>query len=377
MGCYHIDGVSGPVFNGKIALEHYAQGRAVHYDFFDDLFRKINPKIEPKQNLLDMYVRRVRQLRAKYDYLVLYYSGGADSHNILKCFEHSGTRLDEIVSFEDSSYNGKDSHISSEIYGVAIPEVKRFKQSSPETEFRLLNIRDVQKQILADPNLEFDPYYSMTYHIVPFGVMHAFGAYTIKKYHDLHNAGKRVAIIHGVEKPRLQVINDKWTFNFSDWSSHFGHKHYYKEFPFYDEFFYQTPDDPWITIKQSHVIAKELDRIDSNNIDTNWRLNHNANILTTKKGRRVNWELINHVMYPFWNMHTYSSGKQAESYFSSTRDPSLTRFEDELLVDYKKGVEKSIQLANSRPLTLGTLQGTGDTKVIGIKPFYSSPFFIE
>jgi len=44
-----------------------------------------------------LYALRARQLREKYDYLVLYFSGGADSTNILKTFIDNNIFLDEIV----------------------------------------------------------------------------------------------------------------------------------------------------------------------------------------------------------------------------------------------------------------------------------------
>lgn len=380
MGCYRVEGMQEPVFNGKVAIEYELQGKAVRYDFFDNFFMhvmNVTNKREPNQTLLDMYLRRVAQLRAKYDYIVLYYSGGADSHNILKCFEHSGTRLDEIVSYEDSSYAGKDSFISSEIYRVAVPTATKFVQDHPETEFRLLNIREVQKQVFADKTAGFDPFYSTTYHMVPFTVMHAFGAHTIKKYHDLHAAGKKVCIIHGIDKPKVRFSNNKWGFWFSDFSSHFGHKHYYNEYPFYDEFFYQTPDDPWITIKQTYVVSRHLDWLDENNFTSNWRLDQPANLLETRQGRKVNWDLVNHVIYPFWDSNTYSSGKQNESFFSSKRDDTNTRYNDEMFVEFKKGLEKNIQMSQARPILLSEVNGSTSSEVVGIKSFKSMMHYIQ
>ena len=124
-GHYTVDSdLDTPIFSLKIALEKQRAGQGwARFRFHDQLFAAAQPTLEPTQDLLDLYVQRVQQLRNKYDHLVLLYSGGADSHNILKCFEHSGTKLDEIVSFVDSSYKGRDSKISSEIYRVAVPEV--------------------------------------------------------------------------------------------------------------------------------------------------------------------------------------------------------------------------------------------------------------
>ena len=371
-GCYHVEGLPDPIYNGKVAMEYELQGKKVTFDFFDDLFIKCRPWVEPKQSLADMYSRRVRQLRAKYDYIVLMYSGGADSHNILKFFEHTGEHLDEIITFEDSAYLGKDSIISSEVYRVAVPEVNQFCSNFPKTEFRLLNIREVQKEVFTNPELKFDPFYSMSYHFVPFSVMHAFGPWTIKKYHDLHAQGKKVCIIHGIDKPRLRLGSaGNWEFRFNDFTSHVMHKHYDREYPYYDEFFYWTPDDPWLSIKQAHVTAKHLDQLDQTQMDFKWRLDHNINCVKTKAGKRVNWELMNHVIYPFWNQFTYSSGKQTESIFTNSRDPTLSIYNDEMFDQYKKGTEKSKQLAQLKPATAGQLRGTDETTVVGINNYFS------
>jgi len=46
--------------------------------------------------LTQLYKERAQQLRDKYDHLVLHYSGGSDSHNILYTFVSNNIKLDEI-----------------------------------------------------------------------------------------------------------------------------------------------------------------------------------------------------------------------------------------------------------------------------------------
>ena len=71
----------------------------VKYHFHDDFFSSFNWYQEPPQSIEYLYAERARQLRANYDYIILLYSGGADSHNILQTFVDNNIFLDEICSF--------------------------------------------------------------------------------------------------------------------------------------------------------------------------------------------------------------------------------------------------------------------------------------
>lgn len=380
-GHYTVGDDPTPVYHLKLALEkRKATGGTVKFIYHDQLFATANTAIEPSQSLLELYCERVRQLREKYDYLVLYYSGGADSHNILKCFEYTDTKLDEIVSFVDSSYKSKDSKISSEIYRVALPEVIQYQQRYPECKYSLIEIREVQNKLFTDSAFNFDLYQDTSYHLTPFGIMHYYGLYYEDRFHRMRDQGKRVGVIQGIDKVRLKHINGKWSFNFTDWSSYFGQKHYFRNFPTYDEFFYWTPDLPNLVIKQAHVAAKYMDYLDSISADHPYRNNEMVNVVTRKSGAKTNWEYANHIIYPFWKQGTFSTGKTFESYISNARDNTLTSNQDQILRPYKNAVIKTLQLAKAtnHHLVPSWADGCGDTKtVIGIKPLFSVDHFIE
>lgn len=379
-GHYEIQGSTDPVYSLRLAHEQAAQGKHVKFNFHDKLFSAVNPRVEPKWTLEELYARRVRQLRSKYDYLVLLYSGGADSNNILKWFQHTDTKLDEIVSYDDSSYGGKNSLISSEVFGVALPEVKQHLEKYPDTVYRLMGLRDVQKKLFTDKSFNFDVYTDITYNMQPIGIKHAYGLCYVDKYRDLHNAGLKVGVIHGIDKPKIAIDSrtNKWMMYFVDWSSQFGHKHYFRDYPFYDEFFYWTPDDPFISIKQAHVITKHLDYLDSIGFESNYRLDQTVNVLPRKNGSKINFEWLNPVIYPFWDRNTFSVGKNAENFIASSRDPTLAICNDELLDPYKKSVEAAMQLAiKVAPLTLKDISTTMSDELVGLKPYRSSYHFLE
>lgn len=66
------------------------------YRYYDGLFRNFDRTKIGKLPLSTLYRTRAQQLREQYDHLTLYYSGGADSHNILMTFVNSGIKLDNV-----------------------------------------------------------------------------------------------------------------------------------------------------------------------------------------------------------------------------------------------------------------------------------------
>ena len=60
--------------------------QALKWNFNDEAYHSVDWEKEPPESLSELYRKRAQQLREKYDYLVLWFSGGADSTNILDSF---------------------------------------------------------------------------------------------------------------------------------------------------------------------------------------------------------------------------------------------------------------------------------------------------
>ena len=70
-------------YNKTLALlESNKTGYKIDWVFNNDIYGKIDWTLPVLESLDLLYALRARQLREKYDYLVLYFSGGADSTNI-------------------------------------------------------------------------------------------------------------------------------------------------------------------------------------------------------------------------------------------------------------------------------------------------------
>ena len=88
--------VNGEIFENKIhALIKGSELNVLpEWHYFDEVFSKANKTGLGQVPLTEWYKQRALQLRDKYDYLILNYSGGSDSHNILHTFLKNNIKLD-------------------------------------------------------------------------------------------------------------------------------------------------------------------------------------------------------------------------------------------------------------------------------------------
>jgi hypothetical protein len=68
------------------------------WHFHDDVFGKFDWSIRPQGTLRDLYRERAQQIRDKYDYIIIYFSGGADSWTVLNSFLANGIHVDEVFT---------------------------------------------------------------------------------------------------------------------------------------------------------------------------------------------------------------------------------------------------------------------------------------
>lgn len=98
--------------------------------------------------LLELYKQRAQQLRDSYDHLTLYYSGGADSHNILMTFIKNNIKLDHVYVNWPKSIVGTSlyvpntqdtsaSNILSEWDYAIVPTLQWLAQNRPDIEIEI------------------------------------------------------------------------------------------------------------------------------------------------------------------------------------------------------------------------------------------------
>ena len=125
----------GEVFSSKIkALEYRAKTTLpVYFYYYDHVYSKLDWSVEPPESLDYYYLEQAMRLREKYDYLILCYSGGYDSTNILETFCLNGIKLDKIISigaFNQDSISGVDENHNGELYLNAFPYIEELGLTS-------------------------------------------------------------------------------------------------------------------------------------------------------------------------------------------------------------------------------------------------------
>jgi|694.fasta_scaffold41877_13 hypothetical protein len=241
--------------------ESVRSGHGLHWNFNDEIYSCLDWTQEPKQSLEELYRQRAQQLRDKYDYLVLWFSGGADSTNILNSFIDNNIKLDEVASYVNYEAT-KDSYswLNAEIYHVAASVVDKVRIKQPGLLHTVVDISQSTLDYFLDRSAKFDWIYDVNTHINPNACGRDNIKLTVPHWRKLFDSGKKVGFIYGFDKPRLEVIDGKYYFTFKDFidgavNAECQRSNRSWEF---NELFYWTPDMPNIPIKQSHIVKNYL-----------------------------------------------------------------------------------------------------------------------
>ena len=110
---------------------------------------------EPKESWEELLRQRALQIRQHYDYVRLWYSGGADSHTVLLTYLKNKIPLDEIVMIRRSPINQFESGVANcEINDAAIPFVKLHENELRGTKITIMDLgKDVfENAFVPDDN---------------------------------------------------------------------------------------------------------------------------------------------------------------------------------------------------------------------------------
>jgi hypothetical protein len=255
----------------------------IKFVFNDDEFKLYDWYTEPEEDIYELYKRRAYQLRKDYDYIVLIYSGGIDSHTILETFLQNNLRIDEICSFSNNDVQAKTEKFNQEIYNAAIPFIETLDLKKLGTQFRLINIGKMIIDQLSD-NYHFENFehYSISTPFWRTAVSNHVLKSKITEHRRLTEAGKKVCYLWGHEKPTMRIVNQEYCLAIPDtFSGGFGAKQYNNRIQlknsfdnFYDEAFYICKEFPEISIKQGHMLANLMCSIneDDNRLKNIWEV---------------------------------------------------------------------------------------------------------
>lgn len=249
---------------------HKTTGIHPHWDFNESYFKNYSWNIEPIETLDELYARRAAQIRNDYDYVVLFYSGGADSGNILDTFVKNNIKIDEVATYNFQSIDSDPlSHFNAELSQVAWPKLKQLQDQGVNFIHRNIDISNIAIDILNDENLYLNRGYYASVH---WGTNHLARSYIREKtpeYKKIIESGKKLVFVWGSDKPRLYKENGKYCIKFLDLidgAVNVRTQLINKEEE-YDELFYWAPESADIICKQGHVLKRFFDKCDIKNIN--------------------------------------------------------------------------------------------------------------
>ena len=243
----------------EAAYAHERLGLPMRWNFNEAVYSSYDWKTEPTETLEELYRQRAQQIRDKYDYIVLWFSGGADSNNILNSFILNDIKIDEVASMVNiEATRDKMTWLNAEVYNVATLKVERARQYQPDLKHRFVDLSQMMIDHFSQKETKFDWIYQMNGYLGPNNVSRQDIKLKVKEWADMINAGKRVCFIHGIDKPRMLKVKEHYYFRFVDLvDTAITPNMQMLNRPWeFDELFYWTPDCPKIVIKQAHVLKK-------------------------------------------------------------------------------------------------------------------------
>jgi hypothetical protein len=255
----------------QFARDNNISDKEIHYFYNDDKFAKFDWTVDPTQfSINSLYRARALELRDKYDYISVMYSGGIDSHMILQTFIENDIKIDEIVICSNSFSD----FFNREPLNTAAPFVKSLDLEKMGIKFTIVDIGPGIQNQFTDLRHLHDTFHTVNGLICPWSYYIRSGKAKIENlpHHiELSQNNKKVLHLWGLDKPNLFIEDGYYTFRYMDGVPDFGVKTFinktiYKEhlLNVYDEGFFISMDSPEIIIKQCHLLANELNKMNSN-----------------------------------------------------------------------------------------------------------------
>lgn len=257
------------------AIEHSGTTRIpVEWNFNREKFNHYDWSREPEGSLEFWYGERARQIRDKYDYIVLWYSGGADSHNALMSFVKNNIFIDEIAQFHNlGGTNGdKQSWLNEEVFATSAPITQDLIENNPVyryTKHRLVDLSELQKDVITRDENKWDYFYKVGMYLSPNALARSYMRETLPDYQDLMDQGKSVCFIYGAEKPQVEQHGTDWYIAFQDrldYAVSPRTQALNRDWE-HNELFYWSDDLPQLVAKQAHIIKRYLSQLTPEMID--------------------------------------------------------------------------------------------------------------
>lgn len=275
----------------------------IKFIFFDHVWNNFDRSLLGMIPLKTLYQQRAQQLRDEYDYLILYFSGGADSYNVMRSFIDNDIKLDEVCvkwpmsAIKANVYVPNTTDLSarntlSEWDFAIKPVLEWLAHYHPTVKINIVDWTDnfSEKTYSEDLFLHVNNYNDIE---IPFMMSYS----ESEKYYI--EKGKRVASIYGIEKPSVAYRDKKWFMGFIDMATAMGTPSLIN--PYGTEYFYWSPKFPLLAFEQAHAVCEFLDK----NIHLKkYFLSDEAKNWTGEDrilSRRHQNKICNSILYDNWN----------------------------------------------------------------------------
>lgn len=239
------------IYTSKIRalIDASQRGSDIQFYYNDHVYGAHDWSVPPGDNLPSLYAAQARLIREKYDYLILMFSGGSDSTNMLRAFLDNQIKIDEIWSMVALT-NTCDKYDLPNIE-ITLSAMPLLKQASAQgIRVEMINQTDWDSPLAEDWFLDAP------------GVRLSNDS-MMRKNLFLHNprikgmvdSGQRLVYVCGYDKPRLVLDNDVWYLGFLDFflATNWSSQHLTPEGPWF-EWFYYDPDMPEVLVKSCHEL---------------------------------------------------------------------------------------------------------------------------
>lgn len=307
----------------KACLHSMKTKTPINWYFNNAEFEKHDWSVEPTETLDELYNQRARQLRERYDHLILSYSGGSDSHNILMAFIRQGIHLDEIIVntmdkgskkfTELNPLNKNNKNAAAEYALQTLPRLKEVENLIPNTKITVVDLTDHLFDFLektGDASWIMDKKEQVNIAgATRFNYIHFAD---IRKQFD---KGKSIGLILGLEKPRTWIKNGEFFLGFNDRPANIVTvaEHFRDYTNSTVEFFYWSPEAVKIIAKQAHVIKKWVEAFPQyQNLWDVAKLTEPYPVVYRFKHER----LLRTIIYTTWDNDWYQADKAVQDWYS-------------------------------------------------------------
>lgn len=302
----------------------------VKFHYFDSFYLGLQWHTEPLESLDTLYRRRAQQLREKYDFIILAYSGGADSSNVLDSFLNNGIPIDCIVTsypikaieklkpFFDSN-DKRASNLIFEYSESAEPKLKKVSQQHPNIKISILDHTQTSIDLLSGGKLHLMP-------VAGIGASPSLaGHYLIAEQMREYSEKGKAVLLTGVDKPRMgyNPASKRFGVWFDDitlvWGNHVTEAH--SGFKPTTEHFYYTLDMPEIWQKQCHIMRRIMEPIVTSDIRPDFYKNiHFKSKIGNSEVFSVHNIFFKKILYKDWTEDIFQAEKPSGYFFQEHSD---------------------------------------------------------